>query len=437
MRVYRPGCCTARGGCRGCSLVAGMLLAIAMGFSPALFGEDKDGPPRFEVTHFWSAPSERAAFEVISDEFRRRHQVRWIERALGSSDAVRERALQRIVEGYPPNAVLWHPSPEIWDLYDMGVIHPLTGVARKLRLEDKLPRIVLDAVVTGGEYVSLPTNVHGENFVWYSRRLYKKLGFEYPDTWERLLEQARAMHEAGIPAVAMGRGEWEKRILFLSVLNALNTQTYVALLSTGDPALADKSEVLRSFEIMAALRDASRPGGEAPDWAAAAARVAEGEAGMQFMGDWVNKELKTRGYTLAADYACRLPPGDDPAFMVLVDGFMFPRVGADKTALHEAFAEIVLDSSIQVEFALKKGALPVVKGVSDERFDECANIGLRALQDPARQAPSPAVFTSLSFGTVIQSVAARFWTSDGMSPRQAAAALREELAVTRELEHQP
>lgn len=389
----------------------------------------------FEVIHFWNAPSEREAFQVISDEFRRRNEVKWIEQVLPSSDTVREQALQRIVNGHPPDAVLWHPSSEVWNLHDMRVIHSLTPLAGELRLGNRLPAPVRDAVVHAGEYVALPTNLHAENLAWYSTGLYKKLGLEHPQTWEQLLEQARIMQDAGLPALAVGAQDWEKRTVFLTILASLNRQTYIRLLERGEPALSAAPEVIRTFEIMAALRETSRTAAEPNNWSEAAALVAAGKAGVQFMGDWVAQELKSRGWAPGVDYQCRPPPGRQPAFIVVVDGFIFPVTGRGG-GLYRKFAETVLDPEVQAEFALKKGALPAVKGVSGEKFDDCSRLVLEAMQNESALAPSPATFTASNFVVIVQSIAARFWNSQ-MSPGRAVELLRDELLTARQLEQTP
>lgn len=415
------------------AIAAGLALLLALtGLTPAAGAEAR----RFEVMHFWRASAEREALNVIRDEFERRHEVEWEDTPLPGFGRVRKEMLQRIVSGYPPDATLWPPGPDIWALHDMNVIHTLTDLAREQQWREKLPDVVTETLLAGGDFVAVPTSIHGESLVWYSVEIYTELELDYPRTWAQLLDQAAAIHKAGYIAVAMGAPDWEKRLMFSAVLNSLNPQTYLDLFSQGDPTVAGRPEVRRAFEIMAELRDVSRSGDVPVHGAAASALVGDGRAGMQFIGDWVKEEFRNRGQTLGEDYECRVVPGDRSAYIAVVDGFIFPVTGdGDDRALYSEFAGVVLDPRVQVEFALTKGAIPVVKGISDPRFDKCSRFGMEALKQ-GRLTPSSAMFSISDVGAVIQSVAARLWESR-MSPGEAAELLRDELAVVLDLEQTP
>lgn len=408
-----------------------LALACAAG-TPASPDPDR----RFEVMHFWTSNAERRALNVLREEFVRRHDVNWVDSALPSFDQVRKQTLQRIIDGYPPHAVLWHPSPDVWSLYDMQVIHPVTEVAREQRWRDRLPEVAVDTLVTGGEFVAVPTNLHGENLVFYSAKIYKELGLDYPESWEQLLKQATLINKAGYVAVAVGEPDWEKRLMYSTILSSLDPDAYLDLLGKGESEFVQRPEVLEAFRIMAELRDLSRTDIAQPNGAAASVLIGDGRAGMQFIGDWINQELKNRGRAPGVDYECRLVPGGEAAYMIVVDGFILPVAGGDKHDLHHKFAEVALDPEVQVEFALAKGAIPVVKGLSDPRFDRCSRIGIEALKDGRRLTPSSAMLSITSYGAVVQSVAAQLWQSD-MTPGRAVELLRRELDVVRELEQAP
>lgn len=396
-----------------------------------------DEDRRFEVMHFWTNGAEQKALNIIRDAFTRRHSARWIDSGLPSYDEVRQQILQRIVDGYPPDAVLWHPGPEVRRLHDMELIHTLTGPAHAQRWRDRLPRAVLDTIRDGDEFVAVPTSVHGESLVWYSTKVYKKLGLDYPASWEQLIKQAAVIERAGYIGVAIGEPDWEKRVLYSVILNSLNPRAYLELFTQGTLSLTGRAEVLEAFRIMAALRDTSRTDIPQRSWAHASRLVGRGQAGMLFTGDWVGEIFKEQGWTLGADYECRPVPGDGRAYMIVVDGFILP-VSADakKPSLRREFAEVVLDPQVQVEFALAKGAVPAVKGLSDPRFDQCSRFTLEALREDDKLTPSSASLSTSTYANAVQVTAARLWQSD-ISAEQALDMLREELALVHEFENTP
>ena len=70
------------------------------------------------------------------------------------------------------------------------------------------------------------------------------------------------------------------------------------------------------------------------------------------------------------------------------DVFVFPNVDDPaQQAAQEKLAELMMAPETQIEFNKKKGSVPVRLDVDVSSMDVCAQKGMAALQDPARQIP--------------------------------------------------
>lgn len=161
-------------------------------------------------------------------------------------------------------------------------------------------------------------------------------------------------------------------------------------------------------------------------WADAAAAVGRGEAGMQFMGDWVKGELVARGYTVDKDFGCSLVPGTAIAYFMVIDAFAFPLTNREGAAeAQQAFARMVLDRDNQVAFSRIKGSLPVRTDVDPGSLDRCGQLGLQMIAEKKSvvSAQSMAMPTQMSEGWI--GILGDFFNDSNMSPQTAQQRLHE------------
>jgi glucose/mannose transport system substrate-binding protein len=399
-----------------------LLLAVLTG--QAAWSDDR----RFEITHFWKEQSEREALDIIKNEFIKRHAVDWVEIIYPSFEDQRVVTLKRIVQGYPPDVVQWHPSGELRKLQEMQVLNNVDTSSIKLDPDHKIPKIITDLVSDNGRFIVLPISIHGENWIWFNKKIYTRLKLDYPKSWDELIEQARLIRAAGYAPVAIGRDVWNRRLLYTVILNSLSKEAYLELMFEGDPNAADRPEVKQAFEIMAELRALSSNGDNDATWVDAVRMVANEKAAMTVMGDWANKEFRSLGLKPGIDYECRLPPAKEKTLMIVVDAFVFPKnPKSPNSNIHNLFSEVVLDPKIQQSYTLKKGSLPVVQGIPFSAYDTCSQIGMKMLNgDESKLVLSTSSITVLDNGAIVEALSDEFWNTK-MTPDEVIKQLKHDL----------
>ena len=382
---------------------------------------------RFELTHFWQEKSEREALEIVKNEFTSRHPIDWVEVVYPSFEEQRTAALKRITQGYPPEAVQWHPSGELRKLQELKVLRNIDISSLNLSPEHRIPQVITDLVSDNGQLIVLPIGVHGENWLWFNKAIYSKLQLTYPKTWLELIAQAKTIKAAGYMPVAMGQDIWSRRLVYTVILNALSKDAYLQLVFKGDPNSADLPEVRQAFDILAELRELGNTAEKDTTWVNATRKVANGEAAILIMGDWANKEFQSLGKKIGTDYDCMLAPSKNPTYMIVVDSFVFPKVpGKTTDNFHTLFSRVALDPKIQKEYTLRKGSIPVLTGISPDGYDKCSQIGIKMLNDESKLVLSTSSITNVDNGAILEALVNEFWDTH-MTPDEVIKQLKHDL----------
>ena len=172
-------------------------------------------------------------------------------------------------------------------------------------------------------------------------------------------------------------------------------------------------KVAERFAGLRGLVDQGSPGRK---WNDATNMVITGKAAMQVMGDWAKGEFIAAGQTAGQEYGCVILGGDESGGYVMGgDVFVFPNVDDPaQQAAQEKLAELMLAPATQIEFNKKKGSVPVRLDVDVSSMDVCAQKGMAALQDPARQIPSDSFLTTPDMYGALQDVITEFWNTPSM-----------------------
>jgi glucose/mannose transport system substrate-binding protein len=242
-------------------------------------------------------------------------------------------------------------------------------------------------------------------------------GVEPPATFEEMIALGPKLKEAGVVPLAQGGEPWQERLLFNAVmigdggsdlyLEVLGKKNIDAVRSDGFRKVAERFAELRG------LVDEGSPGRK---WNDATNMVITGKAAMQVMGDWAKGEFIAAGQTAGAEYGCEILGGDESGGYIMGgDIFVFPIVDDPaQQAAQEKLAELMLAPETQVEFNKKKGSVPVRLDVDVSGMDVCAQKGMAALKDPARQIPSDSFLTTPDMYGALQDVITEYWNTPSM-----------------------
>lgn len=374
-----------------------------------------------EVIHWWTSGGESQAIAIIADEFAARGGT-WVDTAVVGGANARAAVLNRILGGDPPTAMQWNIGVDVVEIAEQGLLNDVSAIAEAEGWVDVLPPLVVENAVIDGEFYAIPLNVHADNWMWYSTEIYEELGLEPPTTWDEFLVQADVIQEAGYIPLALGGQPWQERILFSAVLVGLHgNELYRSLFIDHDPAAARDgrlTEVLETFRALGAYVDQGSPG---RNWNDATNMVMTGRAAMQIMGDWAKGEFSAAGMVPGEDYGCAMPPGNENAYVLVVDVFTFARTDdPDQVAAQEALAQVMMDPEVQVAFNAVKGSVPARLDAPVGSLDMCAQIGAAVLADEANHLPSFSMAMSSDLGGAIEDAVTQFWNTPSLSAEDGA-----------------
>ena len=391
-------------------------------------GEEQSA--EFELLHFWISPGERRALDIIADAFRE-SGYSWSDSATADYQVMKRDAVERIIIGVPPSAMLWLGGEDVTHVAKMGVLEPLDDLAEDMRWNTVLHEAARFASTVDGKVVVAPVTIHNENWSWYNASIYRELGLALPTDWEEFIEQASEIEAAGYYTLAIGTDDWIIRILFSSVLAGVGgPEIYNRFYAASDPSVIDTPQMRRVLGLVERLRHLAPPASVAQTWSEATYLVLEGRAAMVVMGDWARAEFTSAGKRLGEDFYCEPTPGGGAVSVAAIDTFAFPK--AKSEAQREVMAQFVrtlVDPGTQVRFANAKGSTPIRRDVDVATLDECARKALPNLSDHGRTLYSPRLIMPETKRTAIQKHVAEFWRDKSTTLETLEARLRDVLAA--------
>jgi glucose/mannose transport system substrate-binding protein len=380
---------------------------------PALAGAQEMNA---EVIHWWTSGGESAAVKVFADQFEEAGGT-WVDNAVAGGQNARTAGINRIVGGDPPTAMQFNTGLQFDEIVGNGFLRDLEDVAAAGNWREVLPDAIIQATTREGKFYAVPVNIHGQSWLWYNKDVLEQAGVEPPSDYQDMLEIGPKLKNAGVvPLAFAGEPNWE-RFLFNSVLLAQGgSELYLDILGNKDidAVNSDKfREVAETFGELRSLDDEGSPGRK---WNDATNMVITGQAAMQVMGDWAKGEFIAAGMTAGEEYGCTILGGDEEGGYIMGgDVFVFPQVDDPaQQAAQEKLAELMMAPETQIEFNKKKGSVPVRLDVDVSSMDVCAQKGMAALRDPARQIPSDSFLTTPDMYGALQDVITEFWNTPSM-----------------------
>jgi len=375
-----------------------------------------------EVLHFWDVGDDARAVNVLKSTLQRQGHT-WKDFAVTADANGFPLFLlrSRVQSGNPP-AAAQVKAPVIQQWAREGALANLDATARAGQWDAVLPRVVSDAMKYKGSYVAVPANIHRINWLWINTRILKRANAQVPVTWDDFFAAADAMKRAGYIAVTHGGQPWQDFLLFENVVLGVGgpefyRKAFVAL----DPgALAGPvmEQALQTFRRIKPYTDVAAMG---RNWNVAASRLANGEAGMQFMGDWAKPIFQTAQRSGSLEFACVPAPGTAKAYAYTVDSFALFKVNSPaKTRAQQDFAADLLAPGVQEEFNLVKGSIPVRQGVDLTKFDRCAKQSAAAFEAASRGGtlvPSISMALPPTVEDAMREAVSAYWHDDRITAR--------------------
>lgn len=349
-----------------------------------------------EVLHYWTSGGEAKSVAELK-KLLQQEGFSWKDFAVagGAGENAATVLKTRVLSGNPPTAAQIK-GPAIQEWGDTGKLGNIDAVAKANNWDDLLPKVVSDAMKYEGSYVAVPVNVHRVNWLWINKAIFDKVGVKPPKTWDEFFAVAEKIKAAGYLPVAHGGQAWQDATVFEAIVLAVGGADFYnkAFVELDSAALSGKT-MEKSFEVFRKYQRLVDPNAAGRDWNLATAKVIEGEAAMQIMGDWAKGEFTAANKTPGVDYECVAVPGTANAYTFNIDSFILFEPTAENQKAQNAFARLIMEPEFQEVFNLNKGSIPVRPGVPLDKFDICAKL---SVSDFAATAKSGNLVPSMAHG---------------------------------------
>ena len=369
---------------------SGLVTGVAL-FSAAAFAADS-----VEVLHWWTSGAEAGALNVLKQDLEK-EGIAWQDMPVagGGGEQAMTALRARVTAGNPPTAVQMLGF-DITDWAKQGVVADLSDLAGKEGWDKVVPPALQAFSKYDGKWVAAPVNVHSTNWVWANKEIFDKLGLKQPTNWDELIAALDKIKEAGYTAVAHGGQPWQEATIFDSVVMATGGPEFYkkAFIDLDSEALGSDTMV-QAFERLGKLRTYVDDNFSGRDWNRASARVIDGKAGVQFMGDWAKGEFLKAGKVPGNDFLCFRFPGTQGTVTFNSDQFVMFKVGEDRKAAQEKLASAIMSPSFQVAFNKVKGSVPARTDVDGSELDAC---GQQGMKDLAEASTKGTLFGSMAHG---------------------------------------
>jgi len=388
-------------------------LAIGASLAVLAVGAAHAQANRAEVIHWWTSGGESAAIQEIANAYKAAGGT-WVDSAIAGGEAARAAAINRIVGGNPSTAAQFNTSQQFVDIVKGGMLNNVDEVAKKNEWDKILPGPVLKSIKIDGHFYAVPVNIHMPAWFWYSKAAFAKAGItaepKTPDEFFAALDKLKA---AGITPVAFGGQPWQEKIVFDALLAHIGgADLYLKVYKGDQKAIASPEfkNVLASFKKLKSYTDAGSPN---RNWNDATSMVISGKAGVQIMGDWAKGEFAAAKQTAGKEFGCFPGFGPKSPYIIAGDAFVFPKT-TDAAAIksQQLLATVMTSPATQVAFNNKKGSIPIRTDVDAKAMDICAQQGIAAMKDTARQLPNSEMLVAPDITGALQDVVTKFWNTN-------------------------
>jgi glucose/mannose transport system substrate-binding protein len=390
-RRLRLGAILAAGAFHGAVQAAAPMLTIVPP-APAMSSATSSAAPSsgLQVLHWWTSASERRAADLLAQRLGK-EGVQWEDAAIPGGAGI---GAGKVLKG----RVLAGDAPEVTQIIgvsvaewaEMGLLLELDNVAVADNWRGVLFPTVQNLIQYRKHTMAAPLGIHRVNTLFYNRALFARLKLTPPTTWTEFDAVAARLLAAGVQPLAQSSEAWQVAALFENlVLAESGPAFYRALFVRRSPAAAFDARTAHALQRLRTIKGWA--GGQLAErpWTEVVRRFAAGQAGMMIMGDWAKPELAEHRMVLDQDYGCVGAPGTGAYHLYSVDTLSMFAGDYRHREAQEKMARLLLSPSIQADFNLLKGAVPVRRDADPARMDSCARASWTTFAGgEAVQAPS-------------------------------------------------
>lgn len=392
------------------SIVATLALTVSM---PTLVQAQEI---KAEVIHQWTSAAESAGVQQLARKFEDLGGT-WVDNAISGGPNARSTAVNRVLGGNPPAAMLFNTGAQFVELQQNGLLRDLTEVSAAAKWAEIMPAALLNASTIEDHVWALPISGNGANWFWFNKKLLDQLGATEPTNWDETFALLDKAKEAGlIPFAAAGEPRWERLMFNAIVLGVAGRETYLDIIYNRNAEAVRSPEFKKAVETFARLRDYTDAGSPGRSWPDSANLVINGTALMTQGGTWVNGAFVAAGQQPGVDYECAII-GADQGMVISGDVFLFPN-DPDQAAAQDLLIEAFSSPETQRAFAMANGTIPILKGADAAELNPCIAEAAGYFTNPELSAGGDQMIFPPPVVGAVEDAITRFWNNGGLDVDQ-------------------
>jgi glucose/mannose transport system substrate-binding protein len=333
-----------------------------------------------EIYSWWTSPGEAEALDALLAVFIEEYpdvSVVNVSKTFEHGEQARENLIARMADNDPPDTFQLGPRDfQTWVEYagdeTDNRLEALDTLFAAEGWETKYPAGVLEALKYGGNYYSVPVNMHRQNAMFYNKELVP----EPPTTMEQFLTMAEELDGKGIVPLAISSQTWILQIVFFSMMSGTAGAEYHNDFFTGKLDLTKQenldllTETIANYETI--LSYANTDANDADfGWDKAAQKLVDNKAAMFIHGDWAKGYLISKGWVAGTDFDAVASPGTSDEFIYNVDTFALCKDAPNRDVALK-FLRTIGSAPAQGAFNKIKGSTPVHPEVDVSSWDSVA-----------------------------------------------------------------
>lgn len=368
-----------------------------------------------EIIHQWTSASESAGVKVLADALKARGAI-WVDNAISGGPNARATAVNRVIGGKPPTAMMFNTGPQFVELVENDLLRDLTPQATAAKWSDRLPAALIETGRRNGKVWAVPVSGNGANWFWFNKKLLDQFGLAKPQSWDQVFAALDRAKAAGVIPFAMaGEPRWERLAFNAIVLGVAGRAVYEQVYVKLDAAGVRTPGFRKAVETFQRLKSYADPGNAGRSWSDSANLVMRGGALMTQAGTWANGAFLSAGQRPGTDYECALIEPDQ-GMILSGDVFLFPKVAAkDQQQAQELVMDVLTDPAVQTKFAAANGTIPIMNGADTSALDRCTAEAARYFTDARRSVAGDQMMFPPPVVGAIEDGIARFWAGTSLS----------------------
>jgi glucose/mannose transport system substrate-binding protein len=339
----------------------------AAGALPAASPETTTGA-RLTIYHWWTSPSEAAAFQTLVTLFNKKFPDVTVAGAAAPSGTT---GMFPVIKGLAeadraPGSFQLNAGYAMQPFLDAGLLEPIDALWASEGLDKVLSPVIRDLNKFDGHYYSVPIGVHRKNVIWYNRALLAEHDIDVGTltTWEAFFKAADKLEKKGLVPIQLSDSTAAQ--IFEAIMASRGMPAYEdwingRIKAANDPRMLDALGIFKKY-VGYANRDHA-----AVDWATTLKRVMKGDGAFCLMADWANGEFRLAGMKYGKEYRSFPVPGTADMFGLSLDTFQHP--GRSGSVAAQRWLRMASSREAQDAFNPVKGSIPARNDADLSKYD--------------------------------------------------------------------